>query len=377
MGDCHLGSWRQPELKELNMRSFRYVIDFCIRNKADFVLISGDLFDSAYPPIDILKEAFKEFRRLKEAEIPVFLIAGSHDYSVSGKTFLDVLENSGFCKNVSIFQERGESIILEPTIYKNVALYGYPGKKSGLEIEEVKRIKLQDSPGLFKILLLHTSIRGAISNPMIESIDESTLPKVDYLALSHLHIIYAKNGIVYSGPTFPNNLSEVEELKFGSFYIFDKGNIKREEIKLIDVVSIRLEVTNALQATKEILEKMENLNLNNKILVLRISGILETGKTSDIDFLKIEKIARERGAYTILKSTSKLHVIQSEVKIDLLSSESLENDIIKKFEEGNQHKFNSLIFPLIKTLQLEKADEEKSTVFKERLLSEIYKIIKK
>src|SRR5271166_2334496 len=135
MGDCHLGGWRNPELSELNFRSFAYTIDRAIKEKVDFVLIAGDLFDSAYPSIETLKDSFSEFRKLKEAKIDVFIIAGSHDYSASGKTFLDVLEKSGFCKNVGIYAEKGDFIILEPTIYKNIALYGYPGKKSGLEVD--------------------------------------------------------------------------------------------------------------------------------------------------------------------------------------------------------------------------------------------------
>src|SRR3989344_912647 len=127
---CHLGSWRHPELQKLNFESFQYALEKCKKEKVDFILIAGDLFDSAYPPIETIKDAFNEFRKLKEAGIPVFIIAGSHDYSVSGKSFLDVMEKSGFAKNVFKAEERNESIILYPTIYKDVALYGYPGKKS-------------------------------------------------------------------------------------------------------------------------------------------------------------------------------------------------------------------------------------------------------
>src|SRR3990167_2822953 len=119
LADCHLGGWRQPELNILNLQSFQKAISICIKEKAEFALFAGDLFDSAYPSIDTLKATFREFRRLKEADIPVFIIAGSHDYSVSGKTFLDVLEKAGFCKNVAQFEDRNGKIILEPTIYKN------------------------------------------------------------------------------------------------------------------------------------------------------------------------------------------------------------------------------------------------------------------
>jgi len=88
IGDCHLGGWRQPELKELNFKHFQEAIRRCIKEKVDFILVAGDLFDSPYPPIDTLKQTFEEFRKIKEANISVFLIAGSHDYSISGKTFL-------------------------------------------------------------------------------------------------------------------------------------------------------------------------------------------------------------------------------------------------------------------------------------------------
>src|SRR3989344_684880 len=185
LGDAHLGGWRQPELKSLNIQSFQEAVKRCIAEKVDFILIAGDLFDSAYPPIETLKETFEEFKKIKEAKIPVFLIAGSHDYSISGKTFLDVLEKAGFCKNVFKAEEKNGKIILEPTICKNVAIYGFPGKKSGLEVDEIERIKIQDSPGLFKILMLHTTIKDAVGNDLIKSVDEKNLPKVDYIALAH------------------------------------------------------------------------------------------------------------------------------------------------------------------------------------------------
>lgn len=227
MADCHLGSWRQPELKELNFQSFKWAIDKCIKEKVEFVLISGDLFDSAYPSIDVLKETFAEFKKLKDANMPVFIIAGSHDYSVSGKTFLDVLEKAGFCTNVVKFEERNNDIILQPTIYKNVAIYGYPGKKSSLEIDDFERLKIQDSPGLFRILMIHTAIRDAVLNLPIKAVNQENLPKVDYYALGHLHINYQKKNFVYPGPIFPNNIAELEELKCGSFYIFSNGNLKK------------------------------------------------------------------------------------------------------------------------------------------------------
>ncbi len=370
MGDCHLGGWRQEGLALLSSQSFKFAIDKCLKEKVDFVLIAGDLFDSAYPPIETLKEAFGEFRKLKEANIPVFIIAGSHDYSASGKSFIDVLEKAGLCKNVFVFEEKDEKIYLFPTIYQNVAIYGYPGKKSGLEVDEIARIKLHDSPGLFKILMLHTAIRDAIGNIPINAVDEKQLPKVDYLAMAHLHIKYNKEGRVYSGPIFPNNLLELEELNHGSFYIFDNGKISRIEIKLKEVLTFDFEIKNAFDAASDILLEFDKHSLEDKIIILKVKGILETGKASDIDFKKIESYLQSKNCYSFLKSTTKLHLPDSEIKIESRDSPNMEADIIKIFEEKNNSKFNPLIDQLIKVLQVEKKEDERVAVFEERLLSE-------
>ena len=169
IADCHLGSWRQLELQQLNLASFRRAIEICIEEKVDFILFSGDLFDSAYPPIEILKETFSEFRKLKEARIKCYVIAGSHDYSVSGKTFLDVLEKAGFCEICS-FEEKGDKILLKSITHESVSIYGYPGKKSGLEVNDLKKISLEPS-NKFKILMLHTTIESAKGSLPVESIN--------------------------------------------------------------------------------------------------------------------------------------------------------------------------------------------------------------
>ena len=114
LADCHLGGWRQEELQTINFQSFQKVVQIILEQNLDFVLISGDLFDSAYPSIEILKESFAEFKKLHDAKIPVYLIAGSHDFSSSGKTFLDVLEKAGFCKNVFKDNPLGQSIEQTP-----------------------------------------------------------------------------------------------------------------------------------------------------------------------------------------------------------------------------------------------------------------------
>lgn len=375
LGDCHLGGWRIPELRQLNLEAFVYAVDTIIKEKLDFVLIAGDLFDSAYPPIETIKDTFNEFRKLKEANIPVFLIAGSHDYSATGKSFLDVLEKAGFAKNVFVSEEKNQFIYLQPTIYKNVAIYGYPGKKSGLEVSEIERIKLHDSPGLFRILMLHTAIRDAVKILPIPAVDQDSLPKVDYLALAHLHITYNKNNRVYCGPTFPNNSEELEELQGGSFYIVNtEGKIERIEIKSKQIIVLNFSITNAISATDEILEELKKSDLKDKIIILKLSGRIDVGKTTDIKLNEIEEFTRKNGAYALLKSTSKLFPIESDIEIEI-QSEDMEDEIIKLFSEKNPHDLNFLSHSLISLLEVEKKEEETANTFEERIFSEAQKVL--
>ncbi len=378
IADIHLGGWKQQPLQDLNLKSFQKAIEVCISEKVDFVLFAGDLFDSPYPSIDILKETFAEFKKLNEAKIPCFMIAGSHDYSVSGKTFLDVLEKTGFCKNVTDFEEKENKIILNPTIHKEIALYGYPGKKSSLEIPDLKKIKLNHSP-LFKILMLHTTIDKAKGTLPIDSIETDSLPFADYYALGHLHIDFKYKNFVYPGPIFPNNFSELDELKYGSFYIVDTNSdnmMKKIELKIKEIESLTFEIKDTLTATEEIISEIEKRDFADKIILLKVKGELEKGKSSDINFQKIEKFAKDKGAYFILKNTHDLKTKEVDLEFEIEKTENVEEETIKLYSEQNPSDFNSLIPQLVNSLSIEKQEGETSENFTKRILEESKKILR-
>jgi len=379
ISDVHLGGWKQNEMQELNFNAFEKTIEKCIESKLDFILISGDLFDSAYPPIEILKRTFGEFRKLKEAKIPCYLIAGSHDYSVSGKTFLDVLEKAGFCKNVEDYEEREGKLFLNPTIEGTVAIYGYPGKKSGLEIEDLKRIKLQDAPGMFKILMLHTTIKEVTQGIPMEYINKEELPAADYYAMGHIHTSYVENNLIYPGPIFPNNFKELEELKEGSFYLVDTKDslnpLEKIKIKTKEVISFSIEVNDINIATEKIIGELDKNELTNKIVLLRIYGELENGGVSEIKFGQIEEFVKHKRAYFLLKNIHDLNVKEIEIDIKVENPENIESETIKNYSEQNPSKFNKIISELMNLLTLEKQEGETSETFKNRLLSETGRIL--
>jgi DNA repair exonuclease SbcCD nuclease subunit len=375
IGDCHLGGWREPEMLTLNTLSFQHAVDKFIKEKLDFVLIAGDLFDSAYPPIEVMKEAFNEFRKLKEANIPVFLIAGSHDYSVSGKTFLDVLEKAGFAKNVFQPEDRGGSIVLNPVIYKNVAMYGYPGKKSALEVDEIARIKLNDAPGLFKILMLHTALRDAVGSLPIPAVDQDKLPPVDYVALAHLHVRYERKNRVYCGPLFPNNVMELEELKGGSFYIADtKGKIERHEIRLKEVVILEMDLADETNAEEILRAKINSNTIKDTVVILKLRGTMTSGQLSNLNIAQLESIVRKEGAYSVLRDTSRLYARDMEIGLEQ-QTEHVEHRLISRFKEEHPSQFNDLIETLVHALGIEKKEDERTQIYEARLLGEINKLL--
>jgi len=378
IADCHLGSWRQQELQDLNFLSFQKVIDRTIEEKVDFALIAGDLFDSAYPPIEILKETFAEFKKLKDAKIPVYLIAGSHDYSASGKTFLDVIEKAGFCTNVenTEIQEDGR-IKLIPSFFEDIAIYGYPGRKSGLEIGDLQKVYFEGNHQR-TIFMMHSTINDIVGNIDMNSIDKKDLPIADYYAMGHIHQIFSveenNSTFVYPGPTYPNNFQELVDLQCGSFQITeftDKIRTTSIKIPMKEVAFIDIEIDNALTATETIIERLNKVNLNDKILLLKLHGTLYSGKSGDIRFNEIEEFVKKKQVYSYLRNISQLKTRDSGIGLtsdQIGNVEEVERSIQKEFVEKNPHNFNMYLPQLMNALSCEKNEDEISTIFETRIL---------
>ena len=99
MADLHLGGWREDTLREIGIKSFEKAIDISIEEKVDFILISGDLFDSSNPTIDVMASAARKLYQLKEKNIEVYVIEGSHDFSQLGELSLKFSRGGAFKKS--------------------------------------------------------------------------------------------------------------------------------------------------------------------------------------------------------------------------------------------------------------------------------------
>ena len=391
LSDCHIGGWREPELKELNMQAFKRSIDICVEKNVGFVIISGDLFNTSLPQIDTVSEAAHALNKLKENDIDVYIIPGSHDFSPSGKTMLDVLEKAGLCHNVYKFKDGKLEFTVDKTGTK---LTGMPGYRGGLEKYQYHELKnkeeLANEKG-FKIFLFHTLLSEFKPSgwEMVDSEPIARLPmNFNYYAGGHPHFVMKtkKEGygwMTYPGALFPNNFKELEECKNGGFFIVDdKLNIEYIKVNVKDVESLEIDVNSMhpINAQQKIIDELNKRDLNDKIVTLRIHGTLASGKPSDIKFNDI--IENLTQAYFVLKNTSKLTTKElEEVKVEDGNIDNIEEKLIEshlgqiKFEKLTKDEEKKLTENLMKSFDDEKHEGETNTDFENRLVESITKVM--
>lgn len=324
LADVHIGAWRDPKMKGLAIEAFERAVDLIIERQAEFLLIAGDLFNTSVPPLDQVKRTVTQLQRLKSATIGVYAIAGSHDYSPSGKTMLDVLEEAGLLVNVmkgdAVEDATGQSRLrlrftVDPrTGVKLVGILGRAGSLDKAYYEDLDREALEAEPGE-KIFLFHASITELKPKTMekMESSPLSLLPKgFDYYAGGHVHIIgdISLDGyrqVVYPGPLFPASFSELEELGNGSLCMVDGWRMERVPVTVRGRVVFALDADGkSADETNAELERLAAADVEGKIVLLRATGELREGRVSDLRFPELIRRLTERGAYFVMKNTARL-----------------------------------------------------------------------
>jgi len=380
MADCHLGAWSdQPELRALGLSSFEKAIDICIKRNVAFILISGDLFNTAIPSIEILKSTASTLNKAKESHIDIYIIPGSHDFSASGKTMLDVLGEAGLLKNVT----STDTFTIDKTSTK---LIGIMGLRGGLEKEHYSSLNRQflEAEQGFKIFLFHTAFDELKPKEMekVPCMSSTELPdNFNYYAGGHVHYILEtrhKTGkLVYPGPLFPNNFKELEELGHGGFYIIDDQlNTEYIPLKLKEILPVT--ISSDQKTPEQIREEISRIQgFEDKILLFRIQGKMSSGSIADIDFRELFR--NFESAYAVIKNTSKLTTKEmDEVVLHQANIEDIESDAIKQaltntnlFEQEEESIRN-----LVLCLNKEKQEGEKNTDFEKRVVSEAVKVLK-
>ncbi len=389
LADCHLGSWREPKLRMANTEAFVSAFDRCLSEKVNFVLLSGDLFNTAVPGIDSLRVAVEQFKRLHDADIPLYFIAGSHDFSPSGKTMLDVLEHAGLGVNVAKGEELPDNRIkLHFTLDKSGAkIVGLIGKKAGLESSYYKllaREYLENESG-FKIFLFHSALAELKPKDLagMDALAVSLLPAgFDYYAGGHVHVVDKASigkykNIVFPGPVFPNSFSELEKLKQGSFVLYNDGNIQHIPLASHPVVCISVNAENkSLSEVEAEIGKQLLQNVNNAIVTVRVSGTLKTGRPADLRWNDIYYEAGAKGAFVVLKNTNAFSSKELEViMVKEANVEEVEDSLLQQHSAQFKEFDVELAKKLMLVLSAEKAEGERVADFESRVHSELDQLL--
>ena len=406
--DCHLGSWRNPKLRELNLQAFEKSISISIKEQVDFILITGDFFDVNIPQLSPVKKAVEILKQVRNSGIPVYMIYGSHDFNTANVSMIDILHSADLFIKPTEFQKNNDSIELKLLIDKKTGakITGISGRKVGLDkeiYEKLDKKKLESEEG-FKVFLLHRGIQEVLPQDIQfrDSVSISLIPKgFDYYGGGHIHKRVEKNIdnslIVYPGPLFGSTFQDLEETAKGEtrgFYIisFDKKildcrfiEIKVAEILYKEIVSLKWN-SEVLEA--EITKNISELDVKNKIVLIKVKGKL-LGKRSNIDFRKFSIDISKREALLSFINTNNLStdeastiVVQSDNKFDI--EREIFHNSIKNFQADStispkvKNQVNSKLIgktgeslsqSLLDVLRNEKLENENVSTYDDRVIS--------
>ena len=377
-------------MKRLTLEAFRRAIHVILEKKVDFVLIAGDLFNTAMPSIDHLKQAVILLKRLKKQGIPVYAIPGSHDYSPTGRTILDVLEEAELLGNVMKGQVIDNKLRLRFRVDKKTGarITGIRGKKGSLEKKDYELLdigSLEQEPG-FKIFMFHTALDELKPEELekAESIPVTELPRgFDYYAGGHIHIVEHKDltgykNLVYPGPVFPANFAELWKLGRGGFYIYDTGKLEFHPINIKNVYKIDINADNKTseEVNHELEASIQGKEFNNTIVLIRVSGKMRSGKPSDINFKNLFKGLYHKSAYFVMRNTAKLSSQEFEdVSVSSGTAEQIEEELIKEYSGKTEINFaqreEEIIRALIKIMSEESREGERKYDYEARIKKEV------
>ncbi|MFZ5890378.1 MAG: metallophosphoesterase family protein [Myxococcota bacterium] len=239
--DLHLdsplrGLERYPEapserIRGATRRAFKNLIDACLEENAQLLLIAGDLFDGEWQDYSTGLFFAAQLGRLREGGVEVVWLRGNHDAASKIRKSLvlppNVHELSVRRPETREFSELG------------VAVHGQ-GYSAADTREDLAARYPRALPGYFNIGVLHTSLNGRPGHEPYASCSIETLIDrgYDYWALGHVH----EREVVQREPliVFPGNLQgrHVRETgpKGATLVQVDAGRIAEVQARAFDVV---------------------------------------------------------------------------------------------------------------------------------------------
>jgi len=170
----------KDELRVATRQAFIALVDLALEESVDLLLIAGDLYDGSLRDFNAGLFFIGQMNRLREAGIPVVLIAGNHDAANKMTRSLKLPDNV-----TRLDHERPQSKLFEGL---GVAVHGQSFAKQAVT-ENLSTAYPKAAAGLFNIGLLHTCLAGREGHERYApcSIEGLLTKGYDYWALGHVH----------------------------------------------------------------------------------------------------------------------------------------------------------------------------------------------
>jgi len=123
--DWHLGRTLHGEnLLPYQDHFLRWLLDEAVRHQAGAVVVAGDIYDRAVPPLDAVRLLDQALLRFAQADIPVILTSGNHDSAVRLGFGAGLSEAAGIHLRTSV-ADLARPVLLADE-HGPVAVYGVP-----------------------------------------------------------------------------------------------------------------------------------------------------------------------------------------------------------------------------------------------------------
>ena len=371
IADTHLGmeQYNKPEREQDMYDAFNQAIDISIKEKVDFVVLSGDIFQVPKPNNRAIVEMANILMELKKNNIPIFFILGDHDISRVNKTPIPY-----------VYHNLGAGTYLvnnkKPIYYKGVMIAGIDCFKEYEMNDEESTIrddfneldeKAKDHEG-HRILLLH---QGLIEfNKFGNFLTIEDIPKhFTYYAMGHLHNHDIKkfetlNGpIVYPGSTETSLTEGIKDKTTKGFCIVDISTdepvIEWKQLDIRPQLEFSIQYDTIETDVKSIISEIQQYE-RKPVVKLNIHG-------KDIDRIKTDSIIKDINEYVLYIKTIYLDMLNSSQIIDIRPG-NIHDELLQKTVDilGDEEMANIAIKRLLPALLEGKGLDVLQDIFKER-----------
>jgi len=223
-------------------------------------------------------------------------------------------------------------------------------------------------------------------------------PGFNYYAGGHVHMrslnsLPGRKNIAYPGPLYGADYRDLEAIARGEergFYMVDF----EEEVEKIEFIPVKTaeiielsysaEGKSSVEAESELMKLVRSTDIKGKIVLLRVFGQLQSGKTSDVDFAMIRREMRSVGALYVLQNQSQFSSKEQIVTPVLGRSRSdIEAELFRERMAGvnlPEHKLKGeegvkTSLELLRVLKERRKENEVKSGYEERVLKNALNVL--